>query len=167
MPTGYTQEQLEYLHKRPANVVMYETVTFEHPAIPTFYIVANQFREYTFNVNGMQKAFKPASMQIPASQNQNSKVNGAGVISFGRIGMQFRKEMRKITRYTGFESLTATVAIYSSEFSDPIRKDVLLVAKGGISINETAVSIKLTLDNPAMVTKRERSYLPELFVGLK
>jgi len=166
MPIGYSNEQLEYLQKRPADTVFYETVTFEHPAIDTIRLVANQTRTYSFLLNSAALSFKPVSMTVPTSENQNSKVDDAGAIVFGRIGMAFRKEMRKITRYTGFEKLTATIAIYSAENTEPVRLTELLVPKSGISINEESVSVKLTLDNPAMITKKERSYIPEIFVGL-
>lgn len=167
MPIGYTQEQLEYLQKRPADATFYETVTFSHPAIGDIRLVANQFRAFNFLVDSVSQEFKPVSMSIPNAQNQNSKIDDAGSIKFGRIGMMFRKEMRKVTRYTGFDQLKATIAIYSAEFSEPVRVDELLVPKSGIAINEEAVTVKLTLDNPAMITKKERSYLPEIFVGLE
>lgn len=166
MPIGYTQEQLEYLQKMPGDTFFYETVTFTHPAIDTIRLVGNQARSYSFLQNGVAQSFKPVAMQIPRTENQNSKVDDAGQIQFGRIGMQFRKEMRKVTRYTGFDKLVALVAIYSAENTGPVRETELLVPKSGISINEEAVTVKLTLDNPAMITKKERSYIPEVFVGL-
>lgn len=167
MPIGYSQEELEYKHKRPANVTEYGAVVFSHPAIDSIYLVAGQINSKTFLVDGSPVEFTPVSMQLPESQNQNSKINDAGSIQFSRIGMEFRQKMRLITRYTGIEKLTATVLVYSAENTAPIRSNELLVPKGGIAMNEESVTVKLTLDNPAMITKRERVYDPEIFIGLQ
>jgi len=163
----YTQQQREYLHKRPANIAQYETVEFSHPDFGSVYLVADQVLTKYFNVSGIDTAFTPVSMSIPSDTNQKTDSSNAGTIQFARVGMQFRAKLKAITPSGALKPITATIRVYQTDVINPVYERQLFVAGNGININEEAVTVKLSFDNPAKVTKQKYFYDPSIFIGLQ
>jgi len=163
----YTQEQREYLHKRPANVTQYETVEFKHDDFGSVFLVAGQVLTKYFKVDGIDTAFTPVNMTIPADTNQKTDTSNAGIIRFARVGMQFRSKLKAITPSGSLKPITATIRVYQTNIDNPVYERQLFVAGNGISIDEDAVTVKLSFDNPAKITKQKYFYDPTVFIGLK
>lgn len=166
MPIGYTPQRREYLNRAPADEVAYETVQFSHPDFGDIYLVANQFTPKSFNVDGNSVEFMPVSMSLPQTTNQTTDVNNAGAIQFGRLGPEFRQKLKLITPRNKFKPIDVTIRIFSESTSVVTYERKLFVARNGISMNEEGVTVRLTLDNPARITRKRYSYTPENTPGL-
>ena len=59
----FSQLQREYYIKRPADLLQFMTVEFQHPDFGFIRLVANQFSDRQFDVDGTLQTFRAASMR--------------------------------------------------------------------------------------------------------
>jgi len=162
----YTQAQKQFIHKRPKNVTLYETVEFNHDDFGSIYLVANQVFTKSFTVNGVSTEFRPVNMTIPSSTDIRADSSAAGVIKFGRIGNDIRDKLKQITPSGRLKPIRAVIRVYQSGLTNPTFEKHLFVADNGISRDESSVAVQLSFDNPALITQQKYFYDPSIFVGL-
>lgn len=164
----YSQEQREYWVKRPGGIAKFMTVEFHHPDFGFIRLVADQFFDVKLSVNGILENFTAVSMDLPNVTNQSTDSTRAGAITFGRIGIEFRKKLMQITPLGSITSpITVRLRQYQEDIVLPIYERRLYVAKDGISIGSESVSVRLSVDNPAKLTQESQFYDPSMWVGLK
>jgi len=164
----FSQLQREYWVKRPSDLLQFMTVEFEHPDFGFIRLVANQFSDKIFDVNGTPETFQAVSMQVPKVTNQESDTTKAGTVTFGRIGLQFRKTLLQITP---LGAITSPITVRLRQYQDGVTTAVydrrLYVAKDGITITSENVSVRLSVSNPAILTQEAAFYDPEVWPGLQ
>lgn len=164
----FSQLQREYWIKRPADLLQFMTVEFEHPDFGFIRLVANQFSDKIFDVDGTPETFQAVSMQVPKVTNQESDTTKAGTVTFGRIGLQFRKTLLQITPLGAITSpITVRLRQYQDGVTAPVYDRRLYVAKDGITISSENVSVRLSVDNPAVLTQEQQFYDPFVWPGLQ
>lgn len=162
MSIGYSQEQKEYLAKRPANVIQYDTVEFQHPDFGFIRLLANQFSDKVFE--GV--SYQAASMQVPKVTSQATDDTRAGSVIFGRIGVTVRQKLLQITPLGAIKNpITVTLRQFQSDVKTYERR--LYVGKDGVSIGSDNVEFRLSVDNPAKLANEGAFYDPTLWTGLK
>lgn len=164
----FSQKLRNYWVKRPADIVQFMTVEFQHPDFGFIRLVANQFSDRKFDVDGELEDFRAASMVLPKVTNQTTDSTKAGAITFGRIGLEFRRTLLKITPLGAITSpITVKLRQYQEGTVAPVYERKLFVARDGISISSDNVSVKLSIDNPAVLSKEDQFYSPEQWPGLQ
>lgn len=163
--TSLTQARREYLQKRPGDKISYECVQFSHSSFGDVYLVANQFFSKIFTINGLPYDHLPVSMKLPPTTDQVSDPTRAGTIQFGRVGMDFRQKIRQVMSSGKLEPIMVTLRVF--EENTLTYERTLQVANNGISLDEKNVNVRLTVPNYAKVTRKDRIYDPETFVGLQ
>lgn len=166
----YSEKQKEYWNRRPAgsDAIKYDAVDFYHPDFGNIRLVANQFQDKIFDVDGTPQSFQAVAMDTPQVTNQTDDMTKAGAVQFGRIGTDVRKRLLMITPLGGIKyPITATLYQYQKNVVDPIYKRRLYVAQNGVRINADAVTIQLSVDNPSKLTNKSAFYDPALWVGLQ
>lgn len=161
----YSQAQREYWAKRPANAIKYMTVEFSHPDFGFIRLVANQFSDKQFNVDGTMQTFQAVSMEVPEVTNQSVDDTRAGAIIFGRIGVEVRKKLMQITP---LRSMTNPITVKLRQYEDGanIYERRLYVARDGISISRDNVNVRLSVDNPTKLSNEQAFYNVETWIGL-
>lgn len=161
----YSESQRKYWAQRPAAVVKYSTVEFSHSDFGFVRLVANQFSDKVFDIDGTPETFQAVSMEVPQVTNQSTDSTEAGSISFGRIGTDVRKKLFEISPLGAIsEPIVVKLRQYESGLNIYERK--LYVNKDGISINADAVSVRLSVDNPARLSNEQAFYDPATWIGL-
>jgi hypothetical protein len=164
----FSQLQREYWVTRPSALVQFMTVEFEHPDFGFIRLVSNQFSDKIFDVDGTPETFQAVSMQVPKVTNQETDTTKAGTVTFGRIGLQFRKTLLQITPLGAITSpITVRLRQYQSGVTAPVYERRLYVAKDGITITSENVSVRLSVDNPAILTQEQKFYDPDQWLGLQ
>lgn len=164
----YSEKQREYWVKRPANVLQFMTLELFHPDFDFIRLVANQFSNKTFLVGNDLQEFTAVSMVLPAVTNQETDSTRAGAITFGNLGLNFRRELLKITPFGAIMfPITVMLRQYEDGVDEPIYQRRLYVGNNGITISTDNVSIQLSVDNPARLTKQDQFYDPEVWTGLQ
>jgi hypothetical protein len=164
----FSQLQREYWVKRPADVLQFFTVEFSHPDFGFVRLVQDQFSSKIFDVSGTPETFTGASMQLPMVTNQETDSTKAGTITFGRIGLQFRQTLLQITPLGAItDPITVRLRQYQDGTTLPVYERRLYVARNGISIGSDNVSVKLTVDNPAILSEETQFYDPDQWPGLQ
>jgi len=167
MTIAYSETQKEYWAKRPANVINYDCVVFYHPDFGYINLVGNQFVDKTFTLDGDPVTFQAVAMESPGITAQATDNTQAGTIVFGRIGLTVRQKLMQITPLGAIKyPITARLLNYQTGVSEPIYDRLLYVDKDGVLINNESVNIKLSIDNPAKLTKKDLFYDPAVFTGL-
>lgn len=168
MVTTYSDEQREYWHKRPANVIQFMTVEFYHPDFGYIRLVANQFSDKQLDVNGALETFTASSMELPRVTNQSTDTTRAGTIIFGRVGSTFREKLMQITPMGAIKNpIQVTLRQYENGIVNPIYERRLYAAQDGIKIGAESVNVELSVDNPAKLTNEQAFYDVETWVGLQ
>ncbi len=164
----FSQQQREYWVKRPADLLQFMTVEFEHPDFGFVRLVANQFSDKQFDVDATLETFTAVSMDVPKVTNQSTDSTRAGTIIFGRIGIEFRKKLLMITPLGAItDPITVKLRQYQEGVTLPTYERRLYVARDGISIGSENVNVRLSVDNPAKLTQEGQFYDPAVWVGLK
>jgi len=164
----FSQLQREYWVKRPADLLQFMTVEFEHPDFGFVRLIANQFSDKKLDVNGTLETFTATSMILPKVTNQETDTTKAGVITFGRIGIKFRQTLLMITPLGAIsDPITVKLRQYQDGGTTPVYERSLYVAKDGITIGSDNVSVKLSVSNPAILTQESAFYDPFLWPGLQ
>lgn len=164
----FSQLQREYWVRRPADLTQFMTVEFEHPDFGFIRLVANQFSDKVFDVDGTPETFQAVSMEVPKVTNQETDSTKAGTVTFGRIGLQFRKTLLQITPLGAITSpITVRLSQYQDGVTAPVYNRRLYVAKDGITIGSESVSVRLSVSNPAILTQEAAFYDPEQWPGLQ
>lgn len=162
MAIGYSQEQKEYLAKRPANVIEYNTVEFYHPDFGYIRLLSNQFSDKVFE--GV--SYQAASMQLPKVTSQSTDDTRAGSIVFGRIGVTVRQKLLQITPLGAIKHpITATLRQFQGSVKTYERR--LYVGRDGVSIGVDNAEFRLSVDNPAKLANEAAFYDPALWKGLQ
>lgn len=158
----YSESQREYWAKRPASTdkIVYLCVSFRHPDIDDQDLVANQFSDKEFG--GI--TYRATAMDVPNVTTQSEDSTQAGAITFGRIGLLFRKELLKITPLGSLTPITVILRQYQG--GALIYERSLFVAGDGISFNSDTVEVRLAVDNPAKLTREDQFYDAQTWVGL-
>jgi hypothetical protein len=169
MPTPtYSQLQREYWSKRPADVLQFFTVEFFHPDFGFIRLVQDQFSDRILDVDGTPETFQAAAMEIPQVTNQSTDSTQAGSISFGRIGTQVRQKLLLITPLGAINfPIQVKIRQYQDGVTTAIYERRLFVNKNGITINADAVTVQLSVDNPAKLANEGAFYDPEVWTGLR
>lgn len=164
----FSEKQREYWVKRPANIIQFMTVEFQHPDFGFVRLVANQFSSKQFDVDGTLETFDAVSMEVPKVTNQSSDSTRAGTIIFGRIGLAFRKKLLTISPLGSIKDpIIVKLRQYQEDVTLPVYERRLYVAKDGISIDSQNVNVRLSVDNPAKLTQESQFYDPATWIGLK
>jgi len=164
----FSQLQREYWVQRPADLLQFMTVEFSHPDFGFVRLVANQFTDRGFDVNGTPETFTATSMVLPKVTNQETDTTKAGTITFGRIGIRFRQELLKITPLGAISApITVRLRQYQDGVTAPVYERRLYVAKDGITISSDNVAVRLSVDNPAVLTQESAFYDPAVWPGLQ
>lgn len=164
----FSQLQREYWVKRPADLLQFMTIEFQHPDFGFIRLVQDQFSDKIFDVDGSPETFRAASMKLPKVTNQETDTTRAGTVTFGRIGLEFRKELMKITPLGAITSpITAKLRQYQDGVTAPVYSRRLYVAKDGITITSDSVAVQLSVDNPARLTNEAQFYDPAQWRGLQ
>lgn len=164
----FSQLQREYWVKRPAALLQFMTVEFEHPDFGFIRLVANQFSDKQLDVNGTLETFQAVSMITPKVTNQETDTTKAGTITFGRIGLQFRNTLLEITPLGAITSpIVVRLRQYQNGVTAPVYSRRLYVAKNGITITSENVAVRLSVSNPAILTQESAFYDPFLWPGLR
>ena len=164
----YSESQREYWAKRPANILQFFTVEFFHPDFGYIRLVQDQYTDQVFDVDGTPEAFQATSMRLPKITNQSTDSTQAGTISFGRIGSQVRQKILMITPLGAINSpIQVKLRQYEEGVVSPIYERRLYVNKNGITINADAVSVQLSVNNPAKLANEGAFYDPAIWTGLR
>lgn len=164
----YSQKQREYWNTRPADILQFFTVEFFHPDFGYVRLVQDQFSDKIFDVDGTPETFQAVAMKLPSVTNQSTDSTRAGVISFGRIGTQFRQKLFMITPFGAITyPIQVKIRQYEYGVTSAIYERRLYVNKNGITINADAVSVQLSVDNPAKLANEGAFYDPALWTGLR
>jgi len=164
----FSQLQRNYWVKRPADLLQFMTVEFQHPDFGFIRLVADQFSNKQFDVDGTLETFTAAAMVTPKVTNQMTDTTRAGTVTFGRIGLKFRQTLLKITPLGAISSpITVKIRQYQDGVTTPVYERRLFVAKDGISIGSDSVSVRLSVSNPAILTQESAFYDPAVWPGLK
>ena len=164
----FSQLQREFWVKRPADLLQFMTVEFQHPDFGFVRLVANQFSDKKLDVSGTLEAFTATSMILPKVTNQETDTTKAGAITFGRIGIKFRQTLLKITPLGAIsDPITVRLRQYQDGTVTPVYERRLYVAKDGITINSDNVSVRLSVSNPAILTQEDQFYDPAVWPGLQ
>lgn len=164
----FSQKQREYWVKRPADLLQFMTVEFQHPDFGFVRLVANQFTDKQFDVNGVLETFTAVSMEVPKVTNQSTDSTQAGTVVFGRIGIEFRRKLLQITPLGAIKNpITVKLRQHQEGVTLPTYERRLYVAKNGIAIGSENVNVKLSVDNPAKLTQESQFYDPAVWTGLK
>lgn len=143
----------------------YTCITFEHPDVDTFYLVANQYENIT--LGGIERTACPMSVVEP---EQSSTPTSEITISFPRIvvGTQFKAAILAITQAGTMEPITMTLEHFiGPDLVNPDRIFTLYVSDdGGIVFSNDSVQVKCSDVNP-MRRRVRRTYEPKDFTGLK
>lgn len=166
MVATYSDSQRKYWTQKPAGVTKFMTVEFYHPDFGYIRLVANQFFNEFFDVDGSQEEFQAVSMEVPQVTNQSTDSTQAGSITFGRIGTSVRSSLMSITPLGAIKyPITTTLRQYESGVN--IYQRQLYVGREGISINADSVNVVLSVDNPAKLANEQLFYDPSVWVGLQ
>ncbi len=167
MPT-YSDSQREYWVKRPRETIHFDTVEFYHPDFGYERLVANQYEDRQFSVNDTLETFQAVAMKVPKVTNQSTDDTQQAMLSFGRIGKNFRETLLKITPLGSIKySIVAVIRQYEGGIAAPIYERRLYVDKDGISIDANNVSVRLSVNNPAKLTNEAAFYSPSKWIGLQ
>ncbi|PHR55967.1 MAG: hypothetical protein COA43_14715 [Robiginitomaculum sp.] len=162
MAIGYSQQQKEFLAKRPADVIQYDTVEFFHPDFGYIRLLANQFSDQVFE--GV--SYQAASMQLPKVTSQSTDDTRAGSVIFGRIGVIVRQKLLQITPLGAIKyPIKATLRQFQSGVKTYERR--LYVGRDGVSIGVDNAEFRLSVDNPAKLANEGAFYDPSVFLGLQ
>jgi len=141
----------------------YQTIEFYHPDFGQILLVANQFFDKEFSIDGVVKTFTPVHAEVPDQPNRAGNQSYAK-IKFGRIGINFRQQLRKINQR--FEPINCNLRIYEDGVTDPINEYFLFVQPGGIEMDKFNVTVTLGYDNPSKLSVQS-FYDPSTFTGLQ
>lgn len=168
--TTYSQQQREYWHKRPANIIKYMTVEFYHPDFGYIRLVANQFNDKQFLVDGTNETFQAVSMEIPQVTNQTTDTTQASSLVFGRIGIEVRSKLLQITPLGAIKNPIDVVIRQYEQIDNQAPTNIyerkLYVNSDGITIGIDSVTVQLSVDNPAKLTNQFAFYDPQVWPGL-
>lgn len=164
----FSELQREYWVKRPSDLLQFMTVEFQHPDFGFIRLVENQFTDKTFDVDGTPELFTATTMRTPKVTNQETDTTKAGTIVFGRIGLNFRNTLMKITPLGAITSpIQVKLRQYQDGVVEPVYERRLYVANDGITITSENVSVRLSVDNPAVLTEEAQFYNPSVWRGLQ
>ncbi len=150
----------EFQSRRPANRILYHTITFYHPSFGYKYFVANQIKPLVFE----GQEFMGIRMEVVPSQQSNTPVITASV-RFSRIAADFKQTLKL---WQGSSRLTPITALYrrydSSDMNTPLKPWSLFV--DSVTMDESDVTVSLTIKNP-MNNNVAVLYKTSEFPGLK
>lgn len=154
----YSEEQKKRFQTMPANIALYDTVSFENiNAEPVNILVSGKngpYKSKFFTVDSVLTEFTPTTCEIPQVTNQ-AEDNNLGSVSFGRIGSQVFSFLDAINSGANTPAeavIKVTLRRWESGVTDPIFTRVCYVNTDGVTIQPNAVSVDLAVDNPALVT---------------
>ena len=164
----YSQSQREYWVKRPANVLLFNTVEFFHPDFGFIRLVEGQYSDKSFDVDGTPELFQAVTMEVPQVTNQRTDSPHAGSIKFGRIGSQIRQKLLMITPLGSINnSIQVKLRQYEDGVTAPIYERRLFVNKNGVNIGAETVRVQLSVNNPAKLSNEGAFYNPAIWTGLR
>lgn len=141
----------------------YQTIEFYHPDFDNIYLVVDKFFDVTLKLNGMPTIFKPVHAEVPKNMSQ-TKSQSFAKIKFGRIGIDFRKAIRKINQK--IIPIQCNLRTFIQGVENPTNEYFMFVQPNGIQMDEFNVTVSLGYENPANLSVQS-FYNPEIFTGLK
>ena len=145
--------------------IVYTAVIISNPAFGEFRLVKNQIGNKTFNVDGVDKAFTGAMVQIPEESILSSDDVDKGALSFDRIGFEVLKEVRKLDASPSLDATDVRVLRYLEGVTAPQNDYSVLVESFKFGIRN--VSLNLTTQNLSKSTKNDEIFDPQFFPGLQ
>lgn len=145
--------------------IVYTTVIISNPAFGEFRLVKNQIGSKTFNVDGINKVFTGAMVQIPEESILSSDDVDKGALSFDRIGFEVLKEVRKLDASPSLDATDVRVLRYLEGVTAPQNDYSVLVESFKFGIRN--VSLNLTTQNLSKSTKNDEIFDPQFFPGLQ
>ena len=149
----------EHRSQRP-NRILYETLTFNHPAFGDIRLVNKQIFPKTF----VSEVYTPCRMELTESQQSSTPVIDS-TVKFGRLAQDFKQ---KLKLWKGGARITPISATYkrfdAADMNTPLKPWTLYV--NDASMDQNDVTVTLTLKNP-LNNNIARLYTPEEFPGLQ
>lgn len=145
--------------------IVYTAVIISNPAFGEFRLVKNQIGNKTFNVDGINKVFTGAVVQIPEESILSSDDVDKGALSFDRIGFEVLKEVRKLDTSPSLDATDVRVLRYLEGVTAPQNDYSVLVESFKFGIRN--VSLNLTTQNLSKSTKNDEIFDPQFFPGLQ
>ena len=145
--------------------IVYTAVIISNAAFGEFRLVKNQIGNKTFNVDGDNKEFMGAMVEIPEESILSSDDIDKGVLSFDRIGYEVLTEVRKLDESPLLDATEVRVLRYIEGVEAPQNDYTVLVETFKFGIR--SVSFELTTQNLNKSTKNNEIFDPQFFPGLK
>lgn len=145
--------------------IVYTAVIISNPAFGEFRLVKNQIGSKTFNVDGINKVFTGAMVQIPEESILSSDDVDKGALSFDRVGFEVLKEVRKLDASPSLDATDVRVLRYLEGVTAPQNDYSVLVESFKFGIRN--VSLNLTTQNLSKSTKNDEIFDPQFFPGLQ
>jgi len=142
----------------------FHSVTFTHPAIGPFRLVANQFAPVT--LGGFEHTPAPMTIKPP---DQSSNAQARLTMAFPRqvVGREFKRQLALIVASGSREPISVTYAIYLGDTAVPQLTWSLYVGDAsGVQFTADAVQVVATDSNP-MRRAVGPIYDPSVFTGLE
>lgn len=165
------QRQRRFFAAKPREIY-YETLEIYHSQGILRRFVARNYLPINFTLEsmaprnaGQSVSFEPAAMEFTPVQ-QGNQVTVSLEVQLGRVGSQFKEEIRKING-TGFlESIQGIYRTYSgADLTQPLGVPITLFCSSAILENEF-LGLLFEDDNPASVSA-SKLYLAQDFPGLE
>lgn len=142
----------------------YHSISFEHPAISTFRLVANEFAEVTLG----GQVHTPAPMTIKPPE-QSANVDTKLTLAFPRavVGRQFKQQLKLIQASGSRDPIKVRYAVYLGDTVTPqVTWGLFASDRGGIGFSPDTVQVTATVDNPLRRAVSTR-YTPDVYTGLE
>lgn len=158
-------ELKEFYTTQNSDKIIYYAFIISSDSMGEFRFVKNQTEDITFNVDSTPKIFSGISAELPEESMLSSDDTDKGEISFDRIGYDVITELRKLDNAPKFEAVNVRILQYIEGDLDP--QSDYSVFMGNFSASEREVTLTLTTQNLNKQAKGNKTYEPNIYVGLK
>jgi hypothetical protein len=155
----------EFFAKQESGRAVYTAVIIYHPAFGEFRLVKDYIGDITFNVDGVNKVFMGAMVQVPEESILSSDDVDKGKLSFDRVGYDVMSEVRKIDDYPTLVAAEVRVLTYIEGVMAPQNDYSVFVEN--FNFSDRQVTLDLTTRNLSKSTKNDEIFDPDEFVGLR